>query len=49
MKSSPNGAQRHRCLDCGEYFQLEYKALGRLSKTKERILDMCSNGSGIHG
>ncbi|WP_157966595.1 IS1-like element transposase [Fastidiosibacter lacustris] len=47
MKSSPNGAQRYRCLDCSKYFQLEYKALGRLPKTKERIIDMCSNGSGI--
>ncbi len=47
LKSSPSGAQRYRCLDCGEYFQLEYKALGRLPKIKERIIEMCSNGSGI--
>ena len=47
LKSSPNGAQRYRCLECGKYFQLEYKAKGRLPETKEKIIDMCSNGRGI--
>ncbi|WP_116964386.1 IS1 family transposase [Fastidiosibacter lacustris] len=47
LKSSPNGTQRYPCQGCRKYFQLEYKALGRLPKIKEKIIDMCSNGSGI--
>ena len=47
LKSNPDGAQKYRCQDCGKYFQLEYKAKGRLPETKEKIIDMCNNGSGI--
>ena len=46
LKSSPDGVQKYRCKDCGKYFRLKYKAIGRLPKTKEQIVDMCNNGSG---
>ncbi|MBK2125938.1 IS1-like element transposase, partial [Fangia hongkongensis] len=47
IKSNPEGVQKYKCQDCGKYFQLEYKAKGRLPETKEKIIDMCNNGSGI--
>ena len=47
LKSKPEGIQTYKCKSCGKYFQLEYKQIGRLPKTKKSIIDMCSNGSGI--
>ena len=47
LKSKPEGIQAYKCKNCRKYFQLEYKQIGRLPETKESIIDMCSNGSGI--
>ena len=47
LKSKPDGIQTYRCKNCGKYFQLEYKQIGRLPEIKESIIDMCGNGSGI--
>ena len=47
LKSCPDGVQKYTCKDCGKHFRLKYKAIGRLPETKEQIVDMCNNGSGI--
>ena len=46
----PNGAQRYRChkAECSRtLFQLDYSDQGRLPKTKQQIVDMALNGSGV--
>ena len=47
LKTNPAGIQTYRCMDCGKYFRLEYKHIGRLAEIKDAIIDMCTNGSGI--
>lgn len=47
LKSKSEGVQTYKCNNCGKYFQLEYKQIGRLPETKEAIVDMCTNGNGI--
>ena len=47
LKSKPEGIQTYKCKSCSKYFQLEYKQIGRLPETKESIIEMCTNGSGI--
>ena len=46
----PNGAQRYRCqqAECSRtIFQLDYSDKGRLLETKQQIVEMALNGSGI--
>ncbi len=35
LKTNPESVQTYHCLDCGQYFQLEYKNIGRLPETKK--------------
>jgi transposase-like protein len=41
------GQQRYRCNDCKRYFQLEYVNNASKPGTKELIVEMALNGSGV--
>ncbi|MDR2885762.1 MAG: hypothetical protein LBU95_03150, partial [Rikenellaceae bacterium] len=41
---SPNGTQRWVCKGCHKFFQRTFKNLGRLQETKDKILEMVTNG-----
>ena len=42
-----NGTPRCKCKDCGKTFQTEYLSQGAKPQTKELIVKMALNGSGI--
>ena len=45
--ANPKGKQRFRCKRCEKTFQEEYVNNGAKPETKQRILNMSVNGSGI--
>jgi transposase-like protein len=45
--TQPNGTPRCKCKKCGKTFQVEYVSNGAKPETKEMIIKMSLNGSGI--
>jgi transposase-like protein len=43
----PTGIQRWRCKGCGKNFQLEYKYNACKPGTKDKIIELTLNGSGV--
>ena len=47
MGKQVNGKPRCKCKTCGKTFQTHYKSNGAKPQTKQQILKMTINGSGI--
>ncbi|MCL2643736.1 MAG: IS1-like element transposase [Candidatus Bathyarchaeota archaeon] len=47
MGKQINGAPRCKCNSCGKTFQTHYKNSGATPQTKQLIIKMALNGSGI--
>ena len=45
---SPRGHQRYRCKTCKHVFQLDYIYQAKKPGTKEKIVEMAMNGSGVN-
>jgi transposase-like protein len=44
---SINGLQRWHCKSCGKYFQREYRYNARKQGTREKIIELTLNSSGV--